>query len=259
MPTIQLKPLESAIAEGAAVVLSFTSDGGLVHRKSRLLGQDENGLWTEAVGHELVDESIASGAPVGVSFRADDRRHVFASALLGRNNSYALKSGRTVPALRLATPAEVRPVQRRRSCRVSLEHETELAIRCWRMGKRDEVRDRPSAAQELPVRACDISEGGAGVIFTGDDGTPPIIDPAERLRIELRYHDTQLLVEGRVRPDGEATGNTLRTGIRFHFRDELDDRQTRVQLAAMVAELQRQEIRYQRAFGEEPAADEQRL
>ena len=243
------QPLFDAVARGAALVLSLPTREGLRHCKSRFLGEDQHGVWLSAAGEEeLVDRLIAGKRPVGVSFRAGDVRHVFVSPVLRKELYFEARDGTTTAALLLAFPSEVKAMQRRSSYRVRIPPETDLSVRCWRMTRRADLHDKPIASQEVPTEVRDISLGGLGVTFQGSSIEPPKVTSEDRLRIEIRYRDFELLIEGRMRPVREPLQpGPLRTGIRFRFLQEgIEDRQTLTRLTKIVGELQREEARYQR-------------
>lgn len=247
-PTTQ--PLFDAVARGAALVISLPTREGLRHCKSHFLGEDQHGVWVSTAGEEdLVDRLIVGKRPVGVSFRAGDVRHVFVSPVLRKELYFEARDGTTTAALLLAFPTDVKAMQRRSSYRVRIPPETDLSVRCWRMSRRADLHDKPVAAQEIATEVRDISLGGLGVTFHGSTGEPPRVGPEDRLRIELRYRDFELLIEGRMRPVPQQPpqASSLRTGIRFRFLQEgIEDRQTLTRLTKIVGELQREEARYQR-------------
>lgn len=252
------QPLFDAVARNAGLVLSLPAADGLRHCKSRFLGEDQHGLWVCSAGdEELLDRLIGSARPVGVSFRGGDVRHVFVSPILRKEMFFEIHEGVTTSALLLAFPAEVKAMQRRNSYRVRVSPETELVVRCWRMNRRVELRDKPGPAQELSVEVRDISLGGLGVIFHPSQGQAAKVAPEDRLRVEMKYGRFELLIEGRMR-GGPATpaASSFRSGIRFCFLQEgIEDRQALTRLTKIVGELQREEVRYQRlAAKSKPAA-----
>jgi c-di-GMP-binding flagellar brake protein YcgR len=249
MPDATSQPLFDAVARGAGLVLSLPSPDGLLHCKSRFLGEDQHGLWVSASGDEaMVDQMINSGRIVGVSFRGGDVRHVFVTAILRRELYFELHEGVTTSALLLAFPAEVKAMQRRNSYRVRVPPESELIVRCWRMTRRAELHDKPLSAQQLSLDVRDISLGGLGVTFHGTEGEPPKVTPEDRLRLELKFGKIDLLIEGRMRATQiDPAATSFRTGIRFCFVQEgIEDRQTLTRLTRIVGDLQREEVRYQR-------------
>ena len=246
-PTTQ--PLFDAVARGAGLVLSLPSPQGLAHCKSRFLGEDQHGLWVSSTGDAaLMDEVIASGRSVGVSFRGGDVRHVFATTVLRKELYFELHEGVTTAALLLAFPSEVRAMQRRNSYRVRVPQESELVVRCWRMTRRAGLRDKPLGTNELALEIRDISLGGLGVIFHGAEGQPPKVTTEDRLRLELKYEKFEMIIEGRMRPTQiDPAAKSIRTGIRFCFgQNGIEDRQCLTRLTRIVGDLQREEVRYQR-------------
>lgn len=254
MPDTTTQPLFDAVGRGAALVLSLPTREGLRHCKSRFLGEDQHGVWVSAAGEEaLVDRLIEGKRPVGISFRAGDVRHVFVSPVLRKELYFEARDGTTTAALLLAFPTDVKAMQRRSSYRVRIPPETDLAVRCWRMTRRADLHDKPIPSQEVATEVRDISLGGLGVTFHGTATAPPQVTPDDRLRIEIRYRDFELLIEGRMRPVPQPLQSTsLRTGIRFRFLQEgIEDRQTLTRLTKILGDLQREEARYQRMLAKQ--------
>ena len=104
------------------------------------------------------------------------------------------------------------------------------------------------AVQEIDCEVRDISLGGLGVTFKGEDGAPPKVSQADRLRISLSYNEISLLMEGRMRaPHGEQEKDILRAGIQFKkLENDLEGRQNLAHLTRIVGELQREEVRRHR-------------
>lgn len=254
MTNSSAQPLYDAVARRSGLVLSLPSPAGLVNRKSHFVGDDESGVWVEAVGEwPLVEKLISGRMPVGVSFRGGDARHVFVAPMVRRDPAYPLRdgSGASCPALLVAFPQEIRAVQRRNSYRVRIPPDAEFSVRCYRIARRAELRDRPLPGQEVLAEARDISLGGLGITFRGQDNEAPKVSQEDRIRLDLRYRDLEVLVEGRMRtPTGKQPPNAICTGVRFVFlQDGIQDRQTLAKLTKIVGELQREESHYRRMAG----------
>lgn len=249
MPVAGFQLLRECVTRGAGVVLSLPCPGGLIHYKSRFLPGEGDELWVAATG-ELSEPAslIPPGGELGVSFRSGGSRHVFASRVQRHNLSYRISAVATAPAILLEFPTEVHTLQRRASYRVQLSPDSDLSVCCWRMAKRGHLRDRPRAGTELKLEVHDISMGGLGITLLGENKSPPRISSEDRLRIEMRVEEAQLLLEGRMRaPTGASTPGTIRSGIRFvYLQDGVEDRHAMATLSRIIGELQRQEARYQR-------------
>jgi len=242
------QPLFDAVARRAGVVLSLPGPQRLSHFKSYFLATHDAGVWVKTVGDpDSLQELITSAAPIGVSFRGGDTRHVFAAPLLRHEPNHELEDGAAADALLLGFPTEIKAVQRRSSYRVRVSPDSELSARCWRMSRRARLADRPTLAQQLSLQVCDISLGGIGVLFFGDGALPPKVTCEDRLRIELSHGEHQLLIEGRMRKPDSAKPGSIRTGIRFVFLQEgIRDRKALSQLTRIVSQLQREEARHRR-------------
>jgi len=239
--------LHDAIARNAGLVLSLPVAGMLRHHKSRFLGEAENGFWVQSAAEdaELIEQLIAAGKPAGVSFRSAKVKIIFAAKVLCSQPEFRFNSDMTVPALLMEMPLEVKAVQRRGSYRVRVPADCDLRVRCWRIPRNEHLTDRPMPAQELIAEIRDISLGGLGVIFRGTETEPPKVSVEDRLRIELKYRDAVLLVEGRMRlPIQTLQNGHLRTGILFKaLHEDIQGRQKLAQLTKIVGELHRTEVR----------------
>jgi c-di-GMP-binding flagellar brake protein YcgR len=239
--------LHDAIARNAGIVLSLPSPAGLRHFKSRFLGEADGGFWADATHATSgeVEKLIASGQVCGVSFKSNLLKVVFATPVLVYNPRFCFNSQASLPAVLMRMPEELKAVQRRGSYRVRVPASEELTARVWRMAIVGELRDEPMAVQEVLTDLLDISHGGIGVIFRGIEGQPPKISMQDRLRVELRYGETVLLIEGRMRrPTQTMQQGALRTGVQFvSLHHDIEGRQKLAQLTRIVGELHRAEVR----------------
>jgi c-di-GMP-binding flagellar brake protein YcgR len=222
----------------------------LRHYKSRFLSETGQGFAIECAPGEstLIDELIANGQLVGISFKHGMTKVVFTTCILEKLPQFQVNSQTTVEALLLKHPQTVKAIQRRANYRVRVTEELEMRLRAWRIGEKVILRDRPMASQELDVELWDLSIGGVGVLIKGKDGNPPRVTEADRLRIQLTYQDHDLLLEGRLRePQPTPKPDVIRSGIRFKLmQDDLAGRQTTAALTRIVGELQREELRRMR-------------
>jgi c-di-GMP-binding flagellar brake protein YcgR len=241
----KLHQLSDAVARGAGLVLSLPSPDGLSHHKSRFLGEDSAGVWVNAPSEaRQIEPTIANCASVGVTFKSANVRQVFASTVLRRDAEYPLAGGGTADALLLALPAEIKAVQRRSNFRVQILPESRLTLDCWIIGRRADLKERPLPSQKVKLEVCDISLGGAGVMLPVEPGKPPAITSDDRLRIQVRLGDLELLVEGRLRSASAVLGTGVRTGIRFYFLDDgVDERLKVSQLAKIIAQLEIKQVK----------------
>jgi hypothetical protein len=255
-PPLHHPLLREAIERNAGIVLSLPSAGLLRHHKSRFLadagdnGGDGlagfHGFWVESVPAErpLVDELITGGRPIGISFRSGHNKVVLASPIRRWSPAYRINADTTVEALLLPYPDQVRATQQRRNdYRVRLPAGCALSARVWRIAKQARLADVPMDAQ-VAADLLDISLGGIGVTFGGEAGNPPKVSPEDRLRIELTYKETVLLLEARMRHPDVPTDSACRAGLEFKvLAADLDGRHLLAQLTRIVGELQREEIR----------------
>ena len=242
--------LRDAIARNSAAVVSLPSAGMLRHHKSRFLSECADGFWVESVPAErvLVDALVASEEPVGVSFKSGHTKVVFTSPVSRRDPEYRINAETVVEAILLPFPPEVKAIQRRSNYRVGVRGDSALSVRIWRIAEHTYLKDRPMAVQEVNCEVRDISLGGLGVTFKGEDGQPPKVSQADRLRISLSYNEISLLMEGRMRaPHGQQDKDLIRAGVQFKkLENDLEGRQNLAHLTRIVGELQREEVRRHR-------------
>jgi c-di-GMP-binding flagellar brake protein YcgR len=240
------KLLSDAIARNSALVLSLPSAGMLRNYKSRFLSEEPDGFWIESASGEkpLIGELLATRQPVGVAFRCGPNKVLFTVPIQRLDVDHAVNAEMRVEALLLAMPEEVKTIQRRTHYRVRVWPDSDLTARMWRIAEHVYLGDRPLATQEVKAELRDISLGGLGVTLRPRDGSQPKITAGQRLRIELKCGEMTLLLDGHVRnPTGEAAEG-IRTGIAFKPLDnQLEGRQKLAQLARIVGDLQREEVR----------------
>lgn len=239
--------LKDAVARNTGVVLSLPSAGILRHHKSRFLAENDNGYWVEADASEksLIEELKDSGNNVGISFKQGHNKIIFASRLLEYDPEFRVNDQITVPAIQVAPPEQIKSIQRRNNYRVKAQADCELAVRIWRIAPRAYLNDRPSATQEVKISLRDFSLGGIGVAIHGENGLPPKISTEDRLRVEMRYREIVIVLEGRMRqPAGPQPNLGIHSGIQFkEMSNDLEGRQKMTQLNKILGDMQREEVR----------------
>jgi c-di-GMP-binding flagellar brake protein YcgR len=241
--------LADAVARNCAAVLTLPSAGMLRHHKSRFLAQTDEGLWVESAPGEapLIEELLQNKTSVGVSFKSPPNKANFAVPILRREPAYQLNANATVEALLLQSPSKIKPVQRRNHYRVRVPDGAALAVRVWRIPEHVPVRDRPLASQMVNITVKDVSIGGLGVTVhpNPDDRT---LQHAQRLRVELKWEETELILDGSLRiVKTDDEGGAIRGGIQFKkLENDLTGRQAMATLTRMVGEFQREEVRRSR-------------
>jgi c-di-GMP-binding flagellar brake protein YcgR len=239
--------LRQAVARNSAMVLSLPSAGMLRHCKSRFLGEHDGGIVIQSAPGEkaLLASLIQSAEPCGIAYKAGTNKVAFTSPILELLPQWQVNAEANVEALRLAFPTEIKSLQRRAYYRTKVPAEYGMKVRIWRIPEHHFLRDQPPFAQEIRCQIRDISVGGFGLCFLGNDGKPPKILPGERLRLEIKAGEHQLILEGRMRePKNSPTPDSITTGVTFKkLEDNLDGRQNLAALTRIVGELQREELR----------------
>ena len=247
MANERIQILLDAIARNCAMVLSLPSTGMLRHHKSRFLAEEDGGFWIESTPGDrlLIDALIEEQKSVGISFRTGGQKVSFITPILQRELQFRVNQGTVLEAARLAFPTEVRAIQRRNNYRVRVPEDEELYVRVWRIPEQLALADKPMASAELPVKLRDVSTGGLGVAFLPKDGEPAKVLAGERLRVALRYQDSnEIILEGRVCYLPPSKDEPVRAGIQFKkLEDDLEGRQKLAALTGIVGKLQRDEVR----------------
>jgi c-di-GMP-binding flagellar brake protein YcgR len=242
--------LADAVARNAAAVISLRTDGELHHHKTRFLRPDEQGVWLESVAGQgrQIAALIDAAVPVGVSFRGEPHRVAFCSRILRMDKEFRVGDGLSVPAILLAHPDQITPIQRRSSYRVAVPLDSELRMRVWLIPDHAYINDRPPAAQEAPCALRNVSVGGVGMMLQPRRGHTPRVTQGQRLRLELVYREINVILEGRIRhpehaPDDAPPGGFY-VGVQFaKLEDNLEGRQTLAWINSIIGELQRDEVK----------------
>jgi len=241
--------LADAVARNLAAVLSLPSAGMLRHHKSRFLAQTDEGLWVESAPTDtpLIEELLQQKTPVGISFKALPNKASFASPILRREPSYQLNATSIIEALLLQAPTKIKPVQRRSHYRVKIPEGAPLSVRAWRIADHVPVRDRPLASQLIDIQLRDLSVGGIGVILNRN-AEERGLQRGQRLRVELKWEDIDLVLEGSLRiVDASTPVGAIKGGIQFKkLENDLAGRQAIAALTRIVGEFQREEVRRSR-------------
>jgi c-di-GMP-binding flagellar brake protein YcgR len=246
--------LADGVARHAGLVLSVPNErGGLAHFKSRFLSQDAEGVWVLLPDDvATINDAVAQNRQVGVTYKAGETRRVFATTLVRTQSDCLTPDGRRIGRVLLALPSEIKAIQRRGEYRVRLVPENKLTLNCWIIPRHADLKIRPMPSQRIKLEVHDISMGGAGITLIGADGKPPTLTRDDRLRVEIRLDEIEMLVEGRLRMPDTTPSNTLRTGLRFFFFDDgLDERLKRSQLTKIIGRLQIQQVKAVRKQADE--------
>ncbi len=245
--------LNAAVARNTSAVLSVPTAGMPRHMKTRFLGDEDDGLWleVEATASGLFDSVVRDRQGVGVSFKTGTRTIMFATKVLELRSEYRMNSQLTVAAIRVERPAEIKSVQRRTNYRVRIIDASEFLVRVWRIADKFVLRDKPPATTEMCVEPRDLSSGGINLLVksAGADPARRIVD-GQRLRIQLHYQQSDVLLEAFVRHVDDTPGGQQRLGVQFaNAEADLEGRQALSKVNAIVAALAREEVRQARLTG----------
>lgn len=136
--------------------------------------------------------------------------------------------------------------ERRRYYRIGVPAGSALQLRVWRLAPGVPLATRPMPSQLLPADVRQLNSEGITVTLRGRDGEPPRVSPTDRLRVELRYADRTAVIEARPRlPEDRPTDDApFPAGLLIQHRAfDRSHREAMIDLAAIVASVQREELR----------------
>ncbi|MGE5608135.1 MAG: PilZ domain-containing protein [Bacillota bacterium] len=250
MLDLAMNALHKAIARNTGAVLSLPTAGKLCHYRTRFLGEsqanDTDGFWIESVIQEIIflQELIAAQTRVGIAYKAGETKCIFATPILKHQPDYHVNRALKVDALLLAFPQTIKSLQRRALYRVHICPEMELAVRAWRIPDHVALHDKPLDSLELAFQVRDLSIGGIGFVCPPKNGPAPHLACNQRLRIEIRYQQITVLLEGHVKHNQLTPDQSLRVGIQFDTSEgDLECRRAVSKLTTIVGQLHRQEVR----------------
>jgi c-di-GMP-binding flagellar brake protein YcgR len=241
--------LINAAERNAPAVLIVGGEGKMCHFKSRLLATDQQGIWVELPDtmSRLVDQLVAQGAMIGVSFRPRDIRTGFFSHILSIDKNLHLNASGPLCAVLLEWPTELHPIQRRNHFRVAVPLDGSLSLRMWRIDEAVYLKDRPKAVQLIACRLRDISRGGIGVWIDRKSFQNINLEAGSRLRIELGFAENKHLLQGRVRHVAISHEQDPFAGIEFvGLDDTIEGRRLGSAIGSIVGQLQRREVQRSR-------------
>jgi hypothetical protein len=246
--------LVDAVARGLPVSLTVPEAGQRRIHHSRFLINSAEGIWIEHAGGDpgMVNTLIQEAVSVAVAFRVDQEELSFAARVLRFEPALPLNDGLVLPALLLAFPDEIHSRQRRTNYRVNVGSDDDITFRIWRIAENADLGSEPVKASEIPVTLKNLSAGGAGFII--NPLPPGVHKPVTglRLRVQVRFEDSDLIIAGRLTwpgndPGGKYGSVGLPAGIRFEGLDaDLAARQTAATLTRVIGQLQRRELRRNR-------------
>ena len=240
--------LREAIARNAGAVVSFPSAGMVRHHKTRLLSLDEGGFWIEMPPGEdsLVEALLADRQAVGLAVKAGTGKVVMATTLEALDPAMRINADMAVSALRLAWPLVLKSVQRRRVYRAKVRLDSNLQVKIWRIPEHYVLADRPAPSTEVKCAVRDVSVGGMNVAITVKPEEPRIATD-QRLRVEFKWNEETMVVEGRARYMRILASGEMRLGVEFKKLDgSIEGRRATTALTELVGNLQREELRRMR-------------
>lgn len=134
--------------------------------------------------------------------------------------------------------------QRRRYFRVKLAPSAPLSVRVWKLPPGATLAQRPMPSQEVKLVLWEIGAGGLSVTLPKADDPRRSVRLDDRLRVEIVYRDTSLLLEAKPRePHLKSQDGSMWTGLEFKIRDtDIEGRRKISQLNRIVGDLQRADI-----------------
>jgi len=246
MDAMNLDSLSAAVAVHGPAVLTVHSNGVFYNGKSRLLANDDNGLWVEtpACLIPLLQTIQGQSIVVHVSFRLNIGSFTFAAPLLLHSNDFRSNNSAAVSALLLMVPPMLAASIKRQSYRVTVFDQTRLQPKVWKIPHGAVLRDHPAPSAELKARVHDLSSDGACLIVHPRAGQAPTIEKDQRFRISFTHQNEELLLDGRARYGLLLPDDSIRVGLQFkRLETDIKSRQSIARLNQVLGELQRDEAR----------------
>ena len=250
MNTPRPDPLETAVTQHVAAVLSIPADGTLLHSKVRFVALDGQSIWIETATEQThFSQQIADGkTTVGMTFRLEQTKFIFTTVVAEIQQDGA---SLPVPPARLRlqrpNPSSVKSVQRRVGYRSSVSPTADCAVRAWKITEEQRLDKKAPSSSEVPLEIHDISEGGMGFSTKPRDGKPYELAVNQRLRVTVTFEGRELLVEGRVRHYKTLPDLSLIVGVQFvQQANDPAGRQTSAGIQRVVSQLARHEARWQK-------------
>jgi c-di-GMP-binding flagellar brake protein YcgR len=246
MPDKSADILEKAIARSVSTVLSLPSAGTFRDHKSRFICSIPDGILVEAPDNDraLINELARTKTPCGVSFKSGMFKVSFESPIRRIEPNWKLNEHVSVNALLLEYPADVKVTQKRSDYRVEIGAGTDISVRIWRLAPNEDLHESPADTKEVAAQILNLSNGGIGVKFIGEDGKRPKVCTQDRLRVALTFEGEEVIIEGRMRPPHlRPTSSTMVTGIQFGQSECNPKEKTGSRLLRIFVELQRRELR----------------
>ena len=241
-------PLETAVAQHVAAVLSIPAGGTLRHFKVHLLTLDEKSLCAETAADQdlLLRQIVDCKTTVGMAFRLEQTKFIFTTTATDfRQEENA--AGVPVGQIRLQRPAVLKTVQRRIGYRVSISPAANCTVRAWKIPEEHRLEKKVGSAYEIPLILRDLSEGGLGFTAAPRDGKPYELAVNQRLRVAVKFEDQELVIEGRVRHYKTLADLSLVVGVQFvQNADDPAARQAMAGTQRVVSQLVRHEARWKK-------------
>lgn len=158
-----------------------------------------------------VDSKVLTGQLLPCSFRYNNRKLLFVSAILSEQTITG-PSGVEEEVYALSWPENLQQVQRRFYYRAAVPADMDLKVRVWEPVA--EVIGRPSSSPIETAKLIDISVGGAQIEVKSPDKLQ--IDRSYLFEVELPAPEKPLLIQGQVRRLESLPGRRgYRYGIQF--------------------------------------------
>ncbi len=213
---------------------------------ARFVKRGERSFWFET-------SSWPNGLPTGDS--ASGLNVTFEFGVKGRCVSFQaeVRSVMLKPAAEAATgataccaaPAGVTIVQRREHFRTPVPPDSPLSVVAWKIPPHWVLRDRPKPSMQLRIELVDLSTGGLCLNILPNRTGPESVDKGDRLRFEIRFAESEAVLDGQVvhRGDAKADGS-VRVGVGFRKpENSIEGRRGLFLINRAISTLQRQSIR----------------
>jgi c-di-GMP-binding flagellar brake protein YcgR len=186
----------------------------------------------------------ASGLKVSFEFATNGRGATFETDVQSIERIQA-PDGTAIAVACCSEPADLNLSQRREHFRTPVPPGAPVSVVVWKIPPFWVLRDRPKPSQQLRVELMDISTGGICLNILPHRKEPQSVAKGDRLRIEMRFEDSEAILDGQVVHWSEVTPEQCQlVGVGFRKLDgTIEGRRGLFLIERAIAALQRLSIK----------------
>lgn len=200
------KALGYAIEQHVPLTVTIHHQNRWLTFQSKMLTAAGELLWVKfpTLNDAAIAYDFRQGEEVGVTFRKDHQRFVFAVPVNGKEDDYKV-DGQGLTALRLDKPREINWTQRRAHQRVDMPAEAMVRASFWLGGWQAQPNEPTVSSPVWSGRVMDLSAGGCFIRTNSEAARYMEVGDIVGLRITFGADNQEVLLDGQFRhsaPDG---------------------------------------------------------